>query len=66
MLNIVVAGYDEESGCQLYTMDFLGACLRVPYAAHGLGGYLSWGILDHYYRPGKFVTRLSCVLIAIV
>ncbi|KPJ00320.1 PREDICTED: proteasome subunit beta type-2-like [Papilio xuthus] len=51
MLNIVVAGYDDQDGCQLYTMDFLAACLRVPYAAHGLGGYLSWGILDHYYRP---------------
>ncbi|CAK1601582.1 unnamed protein product [Parnassius mnemosyne] len=51
MLNILIAGYDEECGGQLYTMDFLASCMKVPHASHGLGGYLSLGILDQYYKP---------------
>ncbi|XP_046974069.1 proteasome subunit beta type-2-like [Vanessa cardui] len=51
MLNMLIAGYDEDNGCQLYTMDFLATCMKVPYAAHGLGGLFGIPILNHYYKP---------------
>ncbi|XP_047532813.1 proteasome subunit beta type-2-like [Vanessa atalanta] len=51
ILNMLIAGYDEDNGCQLYTMDFLASCMKVPYAAHGLGGLFSIPILNHYYKP---------------
>ncbi|XP_050347340.1 proteasome subunit beta type-2-like [Nymphalis io] len=51
ILNMLIAGYDDDNGCQLYTMDFLASCMKVPYAAHGLGGLFSISILNHYYKP---------------
>ncbi|XP_039759769.1 proteasome subunit beta type-2-like [Pararge aegeria] len=51
ILNLMIGGYDEQTGGQLYMMDFLGSCVSVPYAAHGLGGLLTFGIMDYYYKP---------------
>ncbi|CAH2102992.1 unnamed protein product [Euphydryas editha] len=51
IMNMLIAGYDDDHGSQLYTMDFLASCVKVPYAAHGLGGLLSISILDYYYKP---------------
>ncbi|VVD02457.1 unnamed protein product [Leptidea sinapis] len=38
-------------GGELYTVDFLASCVRLPFAAHGFAGQLSVGILSQYYRP---------------
>ncbi|KAJ8735229.1 hypothetical protein PYW07_006849 [Mythimna separata] len=51
MVNMLVAGYDEKDGGQLYTVDFLACALRVPFGVHGFGGLLSLGILDKYHKP---------------
>ncbi|CAK1544370.1 unnamed protein product [Leptosia nina] len=51
VLNLLLAGYDEKEGGQLYTMDFLASCVRLPFAAHGFGGLMSVSILNHYYKP---------------
>lgn len=53
MLNMLFATYDKQMGCRLNTMDFLAACLAVPYAAHGIGGILGMSILDKYYKSSK-------------
>ncbi|XP_059058419.1 proteasome subunit beta type-2-like [Achroia grisella] len=50
MVNSLMAGYDEKVGSQLYTMDFIASCVKVPFAAHGFGGILAMGILDRYYK----------------
>ncbi|CAF4950049.1 unnamed protein product [Pieris macdunnoughi] len=51
ILNLLIAGYDEKEGGQLYTMDFLASCVRLPFAAHGFGGLMSISILSQYYKP---------------
>ncbi|CAG9580944.1 unnamed protein product [Danaus chrysippus] len=51
LLNVLMAGYDDELGSQLYSMDFLASCVSVPFAVHGLGGFLSLSIIDNYYKP---------------
>ncbi|CAH2049882.1 unnamed protein product, partial [Iphiclides podalirius] len=51
MLNVLIAGYDVDNGGQLYTMDFLGSTMLVPYASHGIGGYLGLGIIQYFYKP---------------
>ncbi|XP_050680510.1 proteasome subunit beta type-2-like [Leptidea sinapis] len=51
VVNLLVAGYDDKKGGELYTVDFLASCVRLPFAAHGFAGQLSVGILSQYYRP---------------
>ncbi|XP_030021111.2 proteasome subunit beta type-2 [Manduca sexta] len=51
MVNMLLAGYNETTGGELYTIDFLASCVKVPYAVHGFGGHVCLGILDKYYSP---------------
>ncbi|XP_031769074.2 proteasome subunit beta type-2-like isoform X2 [Galleria mellonella] len=62
MVNLLIAGFDENEGGQLYTMDFLASCMKVPFAAHGFGGILSLSILDSYYKPTLTETEAYEVL----
>ncbi|XP_014613656.1 PREDICTED: proteasome subunit beta type-2-like [Polistes canadensis] len=48
-VNLLMAGYDDEIGPQLYFIDYLASCVKVPYAAHGYGGFFSLSILDRYH-----------------
>ncbi|KAI0220603.1 Proteasome subunit beta type-2 [Lamellibrachia satsuma] len=51
MVNMLMAGYDKQSGPVLYFMDYLAALVKVPFAAHGYGSFFSLGIMDRYYKP---------------
>ncbi|XP_057658391.1 proteasome subunit beta type-2-like [Diorhabda carinulata] len=48
-VNVLLAGYDEEDGPQLYYMDYLASMACVDYAAHGYGGFFSLSIMDRHY-----------------
>ncbi|KAG6441040.1 proteasome subunit beta type-2 [Manduca sexta] len=49
-VNLLMAGYDKENGPELYFMDYLASSVKVPFAAHGFGGYLSLSIMDRFYH----------------
>ena len=54
MVNLIVVGYDKEHDeCQMYYMDYLAAMVKVPYAAHGYGGFFTTALMDRHYREGK-------------
>lgn len=53
-VNILMGGYDKENGPELYFMDYLASSMKVPFAAHGYGGYLSLSIMDRYHKKGNF------------
>ncbi|XP_063549225.1 proteasome subunit beta type-2-like [Cydia strobilella] len=46
----LLAGYDEKEGGQLYFLEGLGVSLQMPFAAIGLAGMLSLGVLCRYYK----------------
>lgn len=54
-----MAGYDKENGPELYFMDYLASSVKVPFAAHGFGGYLSLSVLDRYYKRGEYKLLMS-------
>lgn len=48
---LIVAGYDDKLGGQVYSIPLGGARVRVPIACDGSGsGYIS-GLIDSLYRP---------------
>lgn len=49
-VNLLIAGYDENTGPQLFFIDYLASCVEVPYAAHGYGGMFTLSILDRYHK----------------
>lgn len=55
-VNMLLAGYDDQTGPELYFIDYLASCIRVPYASHGYGGFFSLTVLDRYYKKSKFQT----------
>jgi len=52
MVNMLIAGYDDAKGPELYFMDWLASLQKVPFAAHGYGSFFSLSIMDRYYKPG--------------
>jgi 20S proteasome subunit beta 1 len=49
---LIVAGFDDTRGGQVYNIDPGGTLLRAPIACNGSGsGYIS-GFIEEYYKPG--------------
>lgn len=53
-VNLLMAGHDEETGPELFFIDYLASCVKAPYACHGYGGFFSLTILDRYHRAGTY------------
>lgn len=51
-VNMLIAGYDDTSGPELYYMDWLASLQKIQFAAHGYGSFFSLSIMDRYYKPG--------------
>ncbi|XP_061708292.1 proteasome subunit beta type-2-like [Cydia pomonella] len=47
----ILAGYDDKEGGQLYFLEGLGVSQQMPFAAIGLAGMLSVGVLCRYHKP---------------
>ncbi|KAJ0182812.1 hypothetical protein K1T71_002181 [Dendrolimus kikuchii] len=62
LISMLIGGYDTESGAELYTMDFLGSSVKVPFGSFGFGGIFSLGIMDECYRPSLTVFEAYEVL----
>lgn len=56
-----MGGYDKETGPELYFMDYLASSMKVPFASHGFGGYLSLSIMDRYYKKGNNFYQFLCL-----
>ena len=55
---LIVAGWDQEKGAQVYTIPLGGTKLRTPCAIGGSGsGYIT-ALVDHLYRPN--MTEAEC------
>merc|ERR1719326_2320438 len=51
MAGLLIAGYDEKRGGQVYSIPLGGTLHQVPFACDGSGsGYIA-GLIDEYYRP---------------
>lgn len=48
--NLLLAGYDEHDGPELYFMDYFASLVKLPYAAHGYGAFFVLGLIDRLYR----------------
>lgn len=56
-VNMLLAGYDSDTGPELYFLDYLASLVKVPFAAHGYGGFFSLSIMDRYHRKDMSVTE---------
>merc|ERR1712032_1423422 len=52
MAGLIVAGFDDKRGGQVYSIPLGGARLRVPIAVDGSGSGYIQGFVDEFYRPG--------------
>lgn len=60
-VNLLMAGYDDETGPELYFIDYLASCVKAPYACHGYGGFFSLTILDRYHRSSEYYLFIYCI-----
>jgi len=55
-VNLMLVGFDKElEQAEIYYMDYLAAMVKVPYGAHGYGGFFTTALMDRKYR--KDMTR---------
>ncbi|PNS18976.1 hypothetical protein CAC42_6071 [Sphaceloma murrayae] len=51
-VNLLLGGFDTSTGKpELYWIDYLASCAKVPYAAHGYAQYYCLSILDKHHHP---------------
>ncbi|KAH8853704.1 Proteasome subunit beta type-6 [Schistosoma japonicum] len=56
---IIVAGWDEQSGGQIYSIPLGGMLIRQPIVIGGSGSTYTYGYVDHDFRKG--MTREECI-----
>eukprot|EP01126_Amoeba_proteus_P002486 TRINITY_DN1076_c0_g2_i4.p1 TRINITY_DN1076_c0_g2~~TRINITY_DN1076_c0_g2_i4.p1 ORF type:complete len:201 (+),score=27.45 TRINITY_DN1076_c0_g2_i4:161-763(+) len=49
--NLLLGGYDDEKGAQIYYLDYLGSMHAMPFAAQGYAASFVLSIFDRYYKP---------------
>ena len=49
-MNIILAGYDKETGPSLYYIDYIASMHKVDKAAFGYGSYFSLAMMDRHYH----------------
>ncbi|XP_022930296.1 proteasome subunit beta type-2-A [Cucurbita moschata] len=54
-VNILLAGYDKESGPSLYYIDYIATLHKVEKGAFGYGSYFSLSMMDRHYHSGMSV-----------
>ncbi|KAJ4894311.1 Proteasome subunit beta type-2-A [Raphanus sativus] len=54
-VNILMAGYDDESGASLYYIDYIATLHKVDKGAFGYGSYFSLSTMDRHYREDMSV-----------
>lgn len=52
MAGIIVAGYDDRKGGQVYNIPLGGSCIQQAYSIGGSGSTYIYGYCDDHYRTG--------------
>ncbi|KAK2647060.1 hypothetical protein Ddye_022255 [Dipteronia dyeriana] len=55
MVNILMAGFDKETGPSLYYLDYIATLHKVDKAAFGYGSYFALSMMDRHFRSGMSV-----------
>lgn len=50
-VNLLLGGWDEAAGAELYFMDYLGSSTKTNFSAHGYAGYFLLSTMDRYWKP---------------
>ena len=62
-MNCLIAGTHPKTGVpELYWLDYLAACQKVPFAAHGYASYFCLSIMDRFYKPGLSIPETVAIL----
>ncbi|KAJ4971288.1 hypothetical protein NE237_004387 [Protea cynaroides] len=51
-VNILLAGYDKETGPSLYCIDYIATFHKIEKGAFGYGTYFSLSMMDRHYHSG--------------
>ncbi|MBA0797589.1 hypothetical protein Gohar_008271 [Gossypium harknessii] len=54
-VNILLAGYDKETGPSLFYIDYIATLHKVDKGAFGYGSYFSLAMMDRHYKSGMTV-----------
>ncbi|XP_074307198.1 proteasome subunit beta type-2-A-like [Silene latifolia] len=58
-VNILLAGFDKETGPSLYFIDYIATLHKVDKAAFGYGAYFSLAMMDRHYHSGMSVEEAA-------
>nr|QBH72692.1 proteasome subunit beta type [Franklinothrips vespiformis] len=62
MVNMLLGGFDPQTGSELYFIDYLGSFQKLKFATHGYGGFFCMGIMDRYHKDDLTVDEAYEVL----
>jgi 20S proteasome subunit beta 4 len=61
-VNLLVAGFNNKTGPELYWLDHLASITRLPFASHGYASYFCMSLMDRHYHPNLSVEEAKELL----
>ncbi|KAF2072392.1 hypothetical protein CYY_006310 [Polysphondylium violaceum] len=49
-VNLILAGFDNDTGASLFFLDYLGSLQKLDFACHGYASYFLLGLLDRHHK----------------
>jgi 20S proteasome subunit beta 4 len=50
-VNLLIGGWDKDTGAGLYYLDYMGSMQKMNFGAHGYAGYFIFSTMDRHWRP---------------
>lgn len=61
-VNLLLGGFDENTGPSLFFLDYMGSLHPMPIAAHGHGANFVLSTLDHGYKPDMTLEEAQALM----
>ncbi len=65
-VNLLLGGFDEKSGAELYYLDYMGAMHKIQHGAQGYSAYYALSMFDKMYKPELTLDEAKEIIKAIV
>lgn len=65
-VNLLIAGYDEKTGPELYWLDYFASMTSIPYAAQGYGAYFCLSLMDRFHHPDMTKAEARALMIKVI
>lgn len=59
---MLIAGYNELDGPELYWVDYMASLNKIPFAAHGYAAFFCMSLMDRFYQKNPSLEEAKDIM----